>query len=95
MPKAVQVGSELPVTGAREPEGQRPARRAEPPVLPDLLARRQDSRARRGERTTNTLGTAYLHLTAIELPGFYKLAVYASKGRHRGQVTRTFKVRRR
>ena len=44
---------------------------------------------------TNTLGVAYLHVAALELPGFYKLTVYASKGGHRGQVTRTFKVRRR
>ena len=44
---------------------------------------------------TNTLGSAYLQVAALELPGFYKLSVYASKGGHRGQVTRTFKVRRR
>mgnify|MGYP003287936527 CR=1 FL=1 len=47
------------------------------------------------ERRTNTLGTAYLHVAALELPGFYKLAVYASKGSRRGLVTKTFKVRRR
>ena len=44
---------------------------------------------------TNTLGTAYLQLAALELPGFYKLALFASKGGHRGQVKQTFKVRRR
>jgi hypothetical protein len=47
------------------------------------------------ERVTNTLGTAYLQVAALELPGFYKLSLYASKGGHRGQVKRTFKVRRR
>ena len=47
------------------------------------------------ERYTNTLGVTYLHVAAIELPGYYKLTAYASKGRHRGLVTRTFKVRRR
>jgi len=47
------------------------------------------------ERVTNTLGTAYLQVAALELPGFYKLSLFATKGEHRGQVTRTFKVRRR
>jgi hypothetical protein len=47
------------------------------------------------ERQTNTLGTAYLQVAALELPGYYKLSLYASKGQHRGQLTRTFKVRRR
>ena len=32
------------------------------------------------ERVTNTLGTAYLQVAALELPGFYKLTLFASKG---------------
>jgi hypothetical protein len=36
-----------------------------------------------------------MNLAAIELPGFYKLSITATKGRFRGTVTRTFKVRRR
>ena len=47
------------------------------------------------ERVTNTLGTAYLQVAAIELPGFYKLVGVRVEGQPPGQVTRTFKVRRR
>ena len=95
MPKAVQVGSELPVKVRvkREAAPARPA--AQSHLFFQIFSRDGKTPVRWRERETNTLGTAYLHVAALELPGFYKLAVYASKGSHRGLVTRTFKVRRR
>ena len=94
MPKAVPVGSELAVRVRVSGKGSgRPS--AQSNVFFQIFSQDGKTPVRTRERTTNTLGVAYLHLTAIELPGFYKLRVYASKDRHRGQVTRTFKVRRR
>jgi hypothetical protein len=94
MPKAVQVGSELPVTvHAKLQRTGAPA--AQSHLFFQIFSRDGKTPVRWRERKTNTLGEAYLHVAALELPGFYKLAVYASKGSTRGLVTRTFKVRRR
>ncbi len=94
MPKAVQVGSELPVkVRAKLKRSGAPA--AQSHLFFQIFSRDGKTPVRWRERKTNTLGTAYLHVAALELPGFYKLTVYASKGSGRGLVTRTFKVRRR
>jgi hypothetical protein len=95
MPDAVQVGSELPVTvKVTTKKGSATVPVAQTHLFFQIFS---DGRTpvRWRERTTNTLGKSYLHVAALELPGYYKLAVYASKGRHRGIVKRTFKVRRR
>ena len=94
MPDAVQVGSELPVRvnvigkGSGKPSAQTH-------VFFQIFSEDGKTPVRLRERYTNTLGVTYLHVAAIELPGYYKLTAYASKGRHRGLATRTFKVRRR
>jgi hypothetical protein len=95
MPKAVPVGAVLPVkvrVRTRGPVGK-PA--AQTHLFFQIFSRDGKTPVRFRERKTNTLGTAHMHMTALELPGFYKLNVYASKGRHRGLGTRIFKVRRR
>jgi hypothetical protein len=94
MPKAVQVGSELPVRVRAKVKGSG-APAAQSHLFFQIFSRDGKTPVRWRERKTNTLGTAYLHIAALELPGFYKLAIYASKGSRRGLVTRTFKVRRR
>ena len=94
MPDAVQVGSELPVRVSVIGKGSgKPS--AQTHVFFQIFSEDGKTPVRLRERYTNTLGVTYLHVAAIELPGFYKLTAYASKGRHRGLVTRTFKVRRR
>ncbi len=94
MPKAVQVGSELPVrVRAKLKRSGAPA--AQSHLFFQIFSRDGKTPVRWRERKTNTLGRAYLHVAALELPGFYKLAVYASQAGGRGLVTRTFKVRRR
>ena len=94
MPDAVQVGSELPVRVTVIGKGSgKPS--AQTHVFFQIFSEDGKTPVRLRERYTNTLGVTYLHVAAIELPGYYKLTAYASKGRHRGLVTRTFKVRRR
>ena len=94
MPKAVQVGSELPVRIRATLKGSdAPASGSH--LFFQIFSRDGKTPVRWRERRTNTLGTAYMNIAALELPGYYKLAVYASKGSRRGLVTRTFKVRRR
>jgi hypothetical protein len=95
MPDAVQVGSELPVTvKVSTTRGSTTVPVAQTHLFFQIFS---DGRTpvRWRERTTNTLGRSYLHVAALELPGYYKLTVHASKGRHRGLIKRTFKVRRR
>ena len=94
MPKATPVGAELPVRVRVTAKGSNRAA-AQSHLFFQIFSRDGKTPVRWRERVTNTLGTAYLHLAALELPGFYKLTIYASKGGHRGKVTRTFKVRRR
>lgn|GEM_PF-1318128 len=94
MPKAVQVGSELPVR-VRATLKRSGAPAAESHLFFQIFSRDGKTPVRWRERRTNSLGTAYMHLAALELPGYYRLAVYASKGGGRGLVKRTFKVRRR
>ncbi len=94
MPKDAPVGAELPVR-VRVKVKSSGAAAAQSHLFFQIFSRDGKTPVRWRERVTNTLGTAYLHIAAIELPGYYKLSVYASKGRHRGKVTRTFKVRRR
>jgi 4-amino-4-deoxy-L-arabinose transferase-like glycosyltransferase len=94
MPDAVPVGSELPVRVNVKGKGTgKPS--AQTHVFFKIFSEDGKTPVRLRERYTNSLGVAYLHVAAIELPGYYKLTAYASKGRHRGLVTRTFKVRRR
>jgi hypothetical protein len=95
MPKAVPVGAELPVrVRVVSPVGGRRGG-AQAHLFFQMFSRDGKTPVRWRERVTTTFGTAYLHIAAIELPGYYKLSVYASKNRHRGLATRTFKVRRR
>jgi hypothetical protein len=94
MPKAVQVGSELPVR-VRTTLKRSGAPAAESHLFFQIFSRDGKTPVRWRERRTNTLGTAYMHLATLELPGYYRLVVYASKGGSRGIVKRTFKVRRR
>jgi hypothetical protein len=96
MPKAVPVGDSMPVTvqvATKSGGGMRPA--AQSHLFFQIFSTDGKTPVRWRQRKTNTLGRAYLHLAALELPGFYKLSVHASKGSHRGVVRRTFKVRRR
>jgi hypothetical protein len=94
IPKAVQVGSELPVrVRAKLKRSGAPAVQSH--LFFQIYSRDGKTPVRWRESRTNTLGTAYLHIAALELPGYYKLAVYASKGTRRDLVTKTFKVRRR
>jgi hypothetical protein len=95
MPKAVPVGAELPVrVRVDSPAGGRRGG-AQAHVFFQMFSRDGKTPVRWRERVTNVFGMAYLHIAAIELPGYYKLSVFASKGRHRGLASRTFKVRRR
>jgi hypothetical protein len=95
MPDAVQVGSELPMRVRVGTKGEGLGPVAQSRVFFRITSLDGKTPVRLRQRTTNTLGLAYMHLAAIELPGFYKLSIVASKGAHRGAVTRTFKVRRR
>jgi hypothetical protein len=96
MPKAVPVGAALPVTvRVTTKSGGKIRAAAQSHLFFQIFSHDGRTPVRWRERQTNTLGTAYLQVAALELPGYYKLSLYASKGRHRGQVTRTFKVRRR
>jgi hypothetical protein len=96
MPKATPVGDSLPITVRVQVKNRG---RFEPAAQSHLFFQifSQDGKTpvRWRERTTNTLGTAYLQMAALELPGFYKLQLFAQKGGHEARVTRTFKVRRR
>jgi 4-amino-4-deoxy-L-arabinose transferase-like glycosyltransferase len=95
MADAVQVGSELPMRVRVNSKSEDLAPIAQSRVFFRIRSLDGKTPVRSRQRTTNTLGVAYMHLAALELPGFYKLSVIASKGRQRGVVTRTFKVRRR
>jgi hypothetical protein len=96
LPIETRVGDSLPV-GVRV--GTKTAGRFVPApqthVFFQIFSQDGKTPVRWRERVTNPLGVAYLPVAAIELPGYYKLSLYASKGAHRAQVTRTFKVRRR
>jgi hypothetical protein len=96
MPKQTPVGDSLPVKvhiGVRD--GKRLVPSPQTHLFFQIYSQDGKTPVRWRERVTNTLGTAYLQVAALELPGFYKLTLFATKGGHRGQVTRTFKVRRR
>ncbi|MGH2978547.1 MAG: ArnT family glycosyltransferase [Solirubrobacterales bacterium] len=96
MPKATPVGDSLPVkVHVSVKDGGRLVPSAQSHLFFQIYSQDGKTPVRWRERVTNTLGTAYLQVAALELPGFYKLQLFASKGEHRGQVTRTFKVRRR
>jgi len=96
MPKAVQVGAALPVNvQVTTKTGATVQKAPQSHLFFQIFSHDGRTPVRWRERSTNTLGRAYLQLATLELPGFYKLQVFASKGNHRGQVTRTFKVRRR
>jgi hypothetical protein len=96
MPKATPVGDSLPVkVRVTVRDGRRLVPAAQSHLFFQIYSQDGKTPVRWRERVTNTLGTAYLQLAALELPGYYKLALFASKGGHRGQVKRTFKVRRR
>jgi hypothetical protein len=96
MPKQTPVGDSLPLevrvslgTGA----GYEPV--AQSHLFFQIYSQDGKTPVRWRERTTNTLGTAHINMAAIELPGFYRLHVFATKGSHRGEAKRVFKVRRR
>lgn len=96
MPKQTPVGDALPVkVHVSVRDGGRFVPSPQSHLFFQIYSRDGKTPVRWRERVTNTLGTAYLQVAALELPGFYKLSLFASKGGHRGQVTRTFKVRRR
>ena len=96
MPKQTPVGDSLPVTvHVHVKDGGRLVPSPQSHLFFQIYSQDGKTPVRWRERVTNTLGTAYLQVAALELPGFYKLSLFASKGAHRGQVTRTFKVRRR
>jgi Dolichyl-phosphate-mannose-protein mannosyltransferase len=96
MPKAVQVGAALPVNIRVTTKRQgRVQAAAQSHLFFQIFSHDGRTPVRWRERQTNTLGKAYLQLATLELPGYYKLSVFASKDDHRGQITRTFKVRRR
>jgi hypothetical protein len=96
MPKQTPVGDSLPVkvhVSVRDRGRWVPSPQSH--LFFQIYSQDGKTPVRWRERVTNTLGTAYLQLAALELPGFYKLQLFASKGGHRGEATRTFKVRRR
>ena len=96
MPRQTPVGDSLPVkvhVGVKE--GGRYVPSPQSHLFFQIYSHDGKTPVRWRERVTNTLGFAYLQVAALELPGFYKLQLFAQKGQHRGQVTRTFKVRRR
>jgi 4-amino-4-deoxy-L-arabinose transferase-like glycosyltransferase len=96
MPKQTPVGDSLPVkvhVSVKDDGRYVPSPQSH--LFFQIYSRDGKTPVRWRERVTNTLGFAYLQVAALELPGFYKLQLFASKGQHRGQVTRTFKVRRR
>jgi hypothetical protein len=96
MPKQTPVGDSLPVkVHIRVRDGKRLVPSPQTHLFFQIYSQDGKTPVRWRERVTNTLGTAYLQVAALELPGFYKLTMFATKGAHRGQVTRTFKVRRR
>jgi len=96
MPEQTPVGDSLPVkVHVRVRDGGRYVPSAQSHLFFQIYSQDGKTPVRWRERVTNTLGTAYLHVAALELPGFYRLQLFASKGQHHGQVTRTFKVRRR
>ena len=96
MPKQTPVGDSLPVkVHVKVKDGERLVPSPQTHLFFQIYSQDGKTPVRWRERVTNTLGTAYLQVAALELPGFYKLTLFATKGDHRGQVTRTFKVRRR
>jgi hypothetical protein len=96
MPKQTPVGDSLPVkVHIRVRDGKRLVPSPQTHLFFQIYSQDGKTPVRWRERVTNTLGTAYLQVAALELPGFYKLTLFATKGEHRGKVTRTFKVRRR
>jgi hypothetical protein len=96
MPKQTPVGDSLPVkVHVSVKDGRRWVPSPQSHLFFQIFSRDGKTPVRWRERVTNTLGTAYLQVAALELPGFYKLHLFATKGDHRGQVSRTFKVRRR
>jgi hypothetical protein len=95
MPDAVQVGSALPMRVRVSSKSEGLASVPQAKVFFRITSLDGKTPVRLRQRTSNTLGLAYMNLAAIELPGFYKLSIIATKGDQRGQVARTFKVRRR
>jgi hypothetical protein len=96
MPKQTPVGDSLPVrVHVMVRDGERYVPSPQSHLFFQIYSHDGKTPVRWRERVTNTLGAAYLQVAALELPGFYKLRVFASKHDHQGQVTRTFKVRRR
>jgi hypothetical protein len=96
MPKQTPVGDSLPVkVHVSVKDGGRFVPSPQSHIFFQIFSQDGKTPVRWRERVTNTLGTAYLPVAALELPGFYKLSLFASKGGHRGQASRTFKVRRR
>jgi hypothetical protein len=96
MPQQTPVGDSLPVrVHVRVRDGDRYVPSPQSHLFFQIYSHDGKTPVRWRERVTNTLGAAYLQVAALELPGFYKLRVFASKHDHQGQVTRTFKVRRR
>jgi dolichyl-phosphate-mannose-protein mannosyltransferase len=96
MPKQTPVGDSLPVTvHVKVRDGKLFVPSPQSHLFFQIYSHDGKTPVRWRERVTNTLGSAYLQVAALELPGFYKLRLFASKNDHQGQVTRTFKVRRR
>jgi hypothetical protein len=96
MPRQTPVGDSLPVkVHVSVKEGARYVPSPQSHLFFQIYSHDGKTPVRWRERVTNTLGFAYLQVAALELPGFYKLQLFAQKGAHRGKVTRTFKVRRR
>ena len=96
MPKQTPVGDSLPVrVQVSVKDGARLVPSPQSHLFFQIHSQDGKTPVRWRERVTNTLGTAYLQVAALELPGYYRLSLFATKGGHRGQVTRTFKVRRR
>jgi hypothetical protein len=96
MPKQTPVGDALPVkVRVSVKDGGRFVPSPQSHLFFQIYSQDGKTPVRWRERVTNTLGTAYVQVAALELPGFYRVRLFASKGEHRGQVGRTFKVRRR
>jgi hypothetical protein len=97
VPRQVPVGSGLPIVVHVQTGASRSTLVARANV--SLLLRSQTGSkvisTRVEEQETNQLGDAYFNLAALELPGYYKLAVTVEKGRREGSAGTSVKVRRR
>ena len=82
MPKAVAGRVRAAGEGAREGEGGSGRAVAQSHLFFQIFSQDGKTPVRWRERVTNTLGTAYLQVAALELPGFYKLTAVRVQGQH-------------